>query len=383
MLDASGLTVRMLAERMVDRTQAFALRCDAWRFRAQRADYYAYLAHLLADVDGRKTLHDVFEDDVYRYGHATVRGRLAAYWLERYRQTGGDLQGTWEDTLPESEVALLRAAQHAGAGALPATLRDLARAAQLIEKTRAVLIGTTAAGVAACAVAIALLGAIPWLTVPKLQQVFQSVPFEYHGGLTRALWRTSALLKMLGLPLTLLATVGSVALGLSLSRAVGPWRVVFDRIGIGRLYRDVQCIRFLAMLAILLRQHVGADARLRDALLAYRYGARPWLAWHVDLMLARLDAGTSGVDVFDTGLIDRETWWYLSDLILARGFAMALSLARDRVESHVMRRVVTHAAVLRWTLLLGSLALILGVAFWHYAVIDELRRAMTQFHATT
>jgi len=382
MLDAIGFTLRMLTERVADRARALALHLDAWQFRAQRADYYSYLAHLLADVDGRKTLHDVFEDDVYRYGRGTVRGRLAAHWLERYQQTGGDLHGTWDDTLPASEVALLRAAQDAGAGALPATLRDLARAAQLIEKTRSVLLGTTAAGLAACAVAIALLGAMPLLTVPKLQQVFQSVPLEYYGVLSRALWRTSALLRVLGLPLAVLAAVGLVAVGLSLPRAVGRWRVVFDRMGIGRLYRDVQCIRFLAMLAILLRQHVGTDARLRDALMAYRHGARPWLAWHVDLMLARLDAGTSGADVFDTGLIDRETWWYLSDLILARGFGTALSLARDRVESHVMRRVVLHASVLRWALLLGSLALILGVAFWHYAVIDELRRSMTQFHAT-
>ena len=139
MLDAIGFTLRMLTERVADRARALALHLDAWQFRAQRADYYSYLAHLLADVDGRKTLHDVFEDDVYRYGRSTVRGRLAAHWLERYRQTGGDLHGTWDDTLPASEVALLRAAQDAGAGALPATLRDLARAAQPVSYTHLTL----------------------------------------------------------------------------------------------------------------------------------------------------------------------------------------------------------------------------------------------------
>jgi hypothetical protein len=38
--------------------------------------------------------------------------------------------------------------------------------------------------------------------------------------------------------------------------------------------------------------------------------------------------------------------------------------------------------VLRWALLLTSVAGVLGITLWHYAVIDELRQALTNFYAS-
>ncbi|WP_144638667.1 general secretion pathway protein [Bordetella genomosp. 13] len=355
---------------------------DAWRFRAARADYYAYLAEVLVALRGRKTLLDLFEDDARRYGAATVRGRLAQRWARRYQESGGDLAAAWADALPADECLLVASAQAAGGEALAEVLRDLARAVRLVRGLRDELTVTLAAGLAALGVAIALLCAVPYFTVPRLQHVFQGLPPEYLGPLTRRLYALADAVRRL-LPLWSFALPAGALLVLwSLPNFTGRTRPALDGWAVWRLYRDFHAVRFLAMLSVLLRQRGNIDTRLREALAIFAWNARPWLAGHVTAMLARIDAGIVGEHSLDTGLFDRELWWFMADMIAAHGLAGGLQQARARIESHTVARVRRQAQAARWLLLLGATGAVLGLALWHYAVIDELRRALTQFHAS-
>ncbi|HEY0295246.1 MAG TPA: hypothetical protein VGC69_07925 [Bordetella sp.] len=357
-------------------------RLDAWRFRTLRADYYGYLAEMLRALQGRKTLLDHFEDDARRYGPASVRGRLSRHWARRYQETGGDLAAAWTGVLPADECLLIAAGQQAGGEALVAVLRDLAHVVQLVRTVRDELLATTAAGVAAMLVAFALLCAVPYFTVPRLQHVFQGLPGEYLGPVARALYaladgvRDSFVVWIFGLP-------AGVALILwSLPNLTGRLRGRLDRFLVWRLYRDFHAIRFLAMLCVLLRRRGNIDTRLREALSGLAWNARPWLAAHVGAMLARIDAGIVGADSLDTGLLDRELWWFLSDMAGAHGLVGGLQQARLRIESHAAARVRRQAQALRWLCLLGATGTVISLSLWHYAAIDELRRALMQFHAS-
>ena len=355
---------------------------DGWRFRAARADYYAYLADMLQALQGRKTLLDHFEDDARRYGPATVRGRLSQQWARRYQESGGDLAAAWSSALPADECLLVASAQQAGGGALAEVLRDLSHAARLVRGVRDELFYTVAAGLAALAVALALLCAVPYFTVPRLQQVFHGLPPEYVGPTARGLYALAGAVRRL-LPLWLFALPGGVCLLLwSLPNLTGRVRTALDRVFLWRLYRDFHAIRFLAMLSVLLRQRGNIDTRLREALAALAWNARPWLASHVGVMLARIDAGIVGAESLDTGLFDRELWWFLADMAAAHGLAGALQQARARIESHTVARVRRQAQAARWALLLGSAGAVIGLALWHYAAIDDLRRALSHFHAS-
>ncbi|MGN6580203.1 MAG: hypothetical protein ACTHJ1_09490 [Bordetella sp.] len=356
-------------------------RRDAWQFRAARADYYAYLAEMLGALQGRKTLLDHFEDDALRYGPSSVRGRLSKHWARRYQETGGDLAAAWTGVLPDDECLLVAAGQQAGGEALIEVLRDLAHVTRLMRGLRAELIATTAAGLVAACVACALLCAIPLYTVPRLQQVFQSLPEDYLGPVTRRLYslaqgvRRTFAAWAFGLP-------AGAALGLwSLPNLTGRLRARLDRLLVWRLYRDFHAIRFLAMLGVLLHRRGNIDTRLREALSSLAWNARPWLASHVASMLARIDAGIVGVDSLDTGMLDRELWWFLADMSAAHGLVDGLQQTRLRVESYACARLRRQAQVLRWLCLLGSAGAVIGLTLWHYAAIDELRRALMQFHA--
>ena len=360
--------------------RAWLLRLDAARFRPRRADYYEYLADLVEGTQGRKSLRDIFEDDARRHGQDSVRGRLSAYWASAYQEAGGDLGAAWSDTLPASECLLLACVQDEG-GDLPAALRDLARALRLAADAWLALASTAAAGVAAAGVAFAMLCAIPFFSVPQLQHVFQTVPAEDYPGLTRALFAFAQGLRT-WLALWLVLVFGLAALSLwSLPNLTGPLRARLDRWLIWRLYRDFQAIRFLSLLAVLIRQHGAADTRLRRALAVQTRDAPPWLHAHLLDMLGRIDAGLAGAEIFGTGLLEADAWWYLADMIDALGMEAGLARARRRVERRLLGRVRRQAQALRWMLLISSVAAVLGITLWHYGAIDELRQALTNFYA--
>jgi len=353
----------------------------AYCFRSARADYYDYLADLMAASLGRKTLRDMFRDDAVRYGPASVRGMLSAHWAQAFQESGGDLFLTWQGTLPGDEINMLRAAQYAGEEALRQTLRDLARVARMLDRARRETLTTLAAGIVACTVLLGLLIAVPFYTVPQLLRTFSGVPPDHYGALSQALLRLADTVR--GHGIALLCMAGGVVWSIvwSLRNLTGPVRTRLDGLGIWRLYRDFQAMRFLAMLAVLVRPR-GHDApRLREAVRQLLHAGSSWHDWHLARILARIDGGVIGPDTFDTGLIDRETWWYMADVIATRGMDEGMQLTRTRLETHAMRTVVTRAQTLHWLMLLAALAALLGLAFWHYGVVDEMRRALLNFHS--
>jgi len=351
------------------------------QFRAQRADYYEYLGSLMEQGDGRKTLHDIFEDDARRYGRRSVRGRLSARWAERFRESGGNLEQTFQGSLPNDDIALLRASQLAGAGALATSLHDVAGTARLLDRAKSGFLTTMmAAGIACCAMLLMLV-ATPLYTVPQLRRTFAVVPAEYWGKSTRALFGLADLLQAnLGLALIGLALLVGLS-AWSLPSLTGALRRRLDEWSIWRLYRDFHSIRFLALLGTMARQRGNVATPLRDALLAQMPGASAWKAWHLNRMLLLLDDGVVGAETFDTGLLDRETQWFLADMMAIHGVDAGLARTRQRIEGRIIVDVLRRALVLRWTILLFAVGALIGMTLWHFSVIDELRRAMQAYYA--
>ncbi|MGB3290368.1 MAG: hypothetical protein WBA83_13940 [Burkholderiaceae bacterium] len=355
---------------------------DAWRFRAARADYYDYLSVLLQGVQGGKTLKEIFESDARRHGGGSVRGRLSQRWLVAYQASGGDLYATWSGSFPPLELGLIRAAQALGNTALIRTLAELSSVLALLHQTRGILASSLWAGGLALLAVFAMLLAIPGFTVPSLLQTFSSVPAAYYGRLTQALLRCAELVQA-HWPFMAVLMAGSAGLiPWSLPHASGPLRRWLDRRAVWRIYRYIQALRLFSLLTILLGRGAAGAIQLRTALFLLKGGASAWQESQVEAMLARIDAGMAGAETFDTGLLDPEQFWFLSDMVTARGLHAGLELAAGRLRTHVLETVARQALALRWALLLGSLLCLLGLAAWHYAVIDELRRSLMLFHAS-
>jgi type II secretory pathway component PulF len=357
-------------------------RLAAVSFRKDRADYYDYLADVMEGTGGRKTLRDVFRSDAERYGRRHRRGILSHHWADQHQEVGGDLYDTFRGTLPDDDLVLIRMGQRGGAGALEQTLRDVAAVTRVIELARSTFIRTAAVGLVAIMVMVVTIMAIPGFTVPRLQQAFGMLPPEFVGKQASRLYALAGFVETYALTL-LMSTVGLAWLiGWSLPNLVGPVRRWLDERLIWRLYRDFQGIRFLASLATLVKKRGNVSPGLRDVLEVQTIGANPWQRWHIEQMIARIDDGQVGSATFDTGMVDRETLWFLTDLIATRGMDDALVRARARVETRAVHDVARKAALARWAMLLVAVAVLFGILFWHFAVVNEMRMAMTRFYSS-
>ncbi|RIY40546.1 hypothetical protein [Neopusillimonas maritima] len=357
------------------------LKFMAWRFHHQRADYYEYLSCLLTGAQGRVTLKEIFERDADRYGLRTARGCLSAHWAQRYPLTGGDVSETWQAHFPPSECVVLRAAQRSGNRPLINSLRDLAHACRLIESIRRMMWAGVLPALIAVLVLLGMTIAMPLFTVPRLQQVFSSLPLEYYGATARALFRFAEYVEQFWWLVPVFLCVFAWLVVWSLSNLVGSFRVILDASLLWRLYRLVQTMRFLAVLVVLLEADGKGSVQLRTAIEALRAGSTRWMEDHLCRMLARIDAGVVGARSLDTGLLDRELLWYLEDMTMARSLAQALILTRQRLEQQMLGTVRLQIAGLRWLVLLACAIGLLALGLWHYAVIDDLRRALMVYYS--
>lgn len=355
---------------------------DAWQFNRARRAYYEYLAALLRGTAGSRTLKQIFSADAERYGAGTARGRLSRRWLGLFQAAGGDLYATWFDVFPVSELAVLRSAQAQGNDALINSLSQMARVLAVIETGRDILRASLVAAVVAVAVLVAALLALPWFTVPRLEESFAAIPSEYHGNAIRGLLNLAGTVEQ-GWPWMLLTLIAAVWLvPLSFAGYAGRFRPLLDGIGPWRIYRQIHAMRFLALLAVALGQDEHGATRLRRAVSLQSAGASPWLNTHIRAMLAHIDGGRRPQEVFDTGLLDPPQLWFLADMITALGLVEGLQQCSAWVERHVLNSVARQATVMRWCLLLAALTGVLVLALWHYAAMDDLRRGLALFHAS-
>ncbi len=360
---------------------AFQLGCAAWQFNAQRADYYDYLSDLIGATAGTKTLLNIFQDDARRYTTHSVRGRLSASWAERFPRAGGDLFSTWYGSFPLEDLVAIQAAQYAGAGALMQTLRQLSTVVRVSDAARQAFLQTILVGALSLIVALASVLLIPFFTAERLSLAFASLPKEYFGPVTQSLFRTSDWLRQFwwfAAALVLASVWGALW---SLPNLIGPLRAWLDRWGIWRLYRVVQAVRFLSLLAVLLQPRGNISARLKEALLIQHAGATAWMSMHVDTMLVRIDAGFEAIDALDTGLVDEQTWWYFTDMVRTLGLNAGLQRTCERLAAHTVGKLARQAMVIRWALLLCSVSIVLVIAFWHVRVFEELRQGLSLYYA--
>jgi hypothetical protein len=355
---------------------------DAWRFSSKRADYYDYLSAVLHGMQGSRTLKHIFALDAHRYGPRSARGRLSLAWLNTYQAAGGDLYSTWMNSFPTDELVLIRTAQSFGNTVLIQTLQELADVARLMKQAQDILIATLwAAGCAIVLLALMVI-AVPFFTIPRLLATFDVVPVEYYGSLTRKLVGFAEYVHAHWLFL-MVAVIGTCWIAVwSLPNTAGSTRHYLDRFGLWRIYRHVQALRFLSLLAVILGRAEARPTQLRIALASMRTGASKWQGSHVQSMLERIDAGITGANTFDTGLLDREMLWFLADMVVARGLHAGLALCCARLRCQVLGAVARQAATWRWLLLLFCLCGLLGLGGWHYAVIDELRHSLMLLYAS-
>lgn len=366
-----------------DQSIPLSIKLAAWRFRRSRADYYQFLAQLMARDVARRTLLDVFEQDAWQHGARSVRGQLAAYWARRYAGSGADLIHAWRHTMPESDLQAISLAQQAGQDALVQTFRCLSSQIRLLRDSSRDFWQTVAVAVIASVVALLCLFVLPLWSVPRLLSAFSSVPSEYFGSAIHALVRWAELVEKFWAVYSLAITCLAALIVWSIYSLTGPIRDRIDGFGIWRLYRDWQAMRFLAMTATLLQALSEPGVSLRTVLISQQGFASRWLNMHLKRMLAQLDAGGDVLASLDTGLFAQEVRWRFIDTVRVHGLAQGLGAASGEISQLFRSQLNRRATMLRWLIMSAALACVLTVGWWHLSAIDQLRQGLAMFYSVT
>ncbi|CUJ49891.1 hypothetical protein [Achromobacter kerstersii] len=346
----------------------------ARKFARQRADWYEYLADMAEHTQGQRTILNILDGDVQRYGRS-ARGILSAYWANKLVETG-KIGPTLHGTLPPKEVAEFVSLQGQDQGVLSSGLRDMAGLVRLTSKLRWILITTLLTSLVGMIVLwLVIMVVIPYVTAPMIVDQLPAVPSVYLSPSTHAFFELAQWIREKGIRLWF-GTLGlAIAFKLSFPYLDGPIRRFLDRWGPYRLYRDVQGIGVISTAATAVKPRTGKSMQLREAIELQFDGASRWLTGRLQAIQHRLEDSKSGAQVFDVGLMDRETYWYLEDLANTLGLDAALQKTRHRMESVVLRRVEARANVLRWIILLSAIFSMVGLVGWHQSVLWDMQNA--------
>ena len=352
----------------------------AFIFAGNRSDYYLYLADTIAGTLGRKSLVNIFDSDVVRYGKS-ARGKLSQHWSKQYTDGGGSLQKTFAGTLPDEDVAVLDTLLRSGGErALENALRDLAENSELLSKARMIIFVTMLASLVCLGMTMITVIAMPIYTVPKITEAFSMLPYEFYPKNAKDLVGFAEFVKS-STSMIVMVTVAVVAVIMwSLSFVTGKPRLYLDKYGVfWALYRDFQNIRFLSTLAALVREGDKTALNLKLAIEMQLKGASRWKKYHLDQILSYVSRGRVGPEIFTTGIMDQKMQWYIADLVESRGLSEALQVVKERLKDRVLKRITKQAAILAWSLMISAILVSGYLMMWHMTVIDDLRRALQMF----
>jgi hypothetical protein len=350
-------------------------------FRSYRADYYIFLSEMMNPGIAHKTLLSVFEDDAHRYAGKGARGVLANYWMSRYPDCAGDLYATFKGTLPQEDIVSIRMAQLAGASRLMQVLRRLGHCIEITDRARREFIQTVLVGFMALLIAFGSLMIIPFFSYERLLSSFSVLPTAYYGRATNDFIYIAKWLQDWWILFFLILIFLIFYLIWTFPNLVSSPRKLMDHWGLWRLYRCMHAIRFLSLLSVHLDAGPGSHSRLKQALLMMQSHTNMWFEDHIRKMIDRIDLGCDPLSALDTGLLDTTTWWYLSDLVKTTGLDLAISRTARRVERDTLKSFKEDALILRWILLIFGLCSVLALAWWHFQVIEDLRRGLALFYS--
>lgn len=354
-------------------------------FKAKRSDYYEFVASMLRSGAGKIKFSQIFESDALRYANQP-RGVLSAIWHEAYMGNGGNLADTWQGYFPDDEVAIIRVSQGAGGDAIVGALEDLARISKLSDQIRNESIMTVAAGLIGMGIAAAMTLAFPIVAAKQLRTTYEFLPLEAWGSSGR---KFVAYAETLTVAWPFIAAALAALIWLTLwaipnltQPRIREW--LDEKFALFRLVRDIKGAMFMTVMSTLTRRRAGVMFTLRQSLEIFLDSARtPWLRWRVKQILDNTDeSGSTGTEVFDTGMISREMYFFLEDMQKAKGTAEGFEATAQHIESRLLGQIIKRMTTYRWVMLLSAVGMVLAMFSWLFGVIFEMRGAMSAYLAT-
>jgi len=345
-------------------------------FHGVRQDFYEDLAEAL--VDGAQLAPRIKQ----LADRASAEGNLQAplYQLWFHRMDNQSFAEALADTVPESDLMILQAAERAGD--LSTGLRFTATVIAATATMRSALRKAVASFAFLMVLQIALLAGFSYYGIELIEAIVPANAWPWIGQQLKGL---SLFVTESGPTVLVVGGVLGVAYIWSLRNWRGSIRVKVDKYCLPyTIYRDFNGAMFLVSLAALMKNGVG----LNDALETLAERASPWLLWHIRHIQLGLDYQTESTgEAFATGLFNRALTWRIIDFGDRAGskagsnFAEAMEKVGITTIGKVMAGVQDKTAVLNKVALFLNAGLIMfivsGTLLTIFEAQEQLQRQIT------
>lgn len=330
----------------------------ALTFRRERVDMYEALIDKLDPANRSnaavETLTQIFrawaERDRSRhdtralvYGHVSARLANSASLAEALKPFIG-----------VDEYLIIHAGEVQGdlVGALKLLVRYIGAGGTMRSAVLAAL-GQPALGLASLGILSVVVGIFMW------PDFLRSIPLKYWPDWTHACIHTQMWLGRHWYWLTLLVLLVA-AYYYYLNRWIGRSRALADRIPPWSIYRSLQGSTLIGVLAAL----ISAGKTVREALVSIRSMSSPYMRWHIDRMVRRLDATGDGMAAIRSGPFSRAMMDRIEDAAAGRTFEDTLRHVSANALRLIVRTVQKQADAINLVFLL-----IVGVLFVYTAAV--------------
>ena len=359
------------------------VRRAARKFKKTRSEYYKYLASMIESSKGATKYSTLFERDAHRYENKP-RGILASYWVTLQMNNGGNLAETWQGTMPDDEVSIIRVAQDAGDDALLAALRDVARISALSDKVKNETLGTLTAAFFGLIIALVMLTIFPIFSSSKLIETYSFIPLSEWGKSGKSFNNYAANVRSYGAYVVTLIIMIILYFQWSINNLIGPIREWLDQnVTVYRTIRDLKGALFLSTMSTLTRKRGNIIYTLAASLSTLASSAKsPWMRWRLEQIVEAIEvSGATGSEAFQTNLLSEEMYFFLRDTQEARGFAEGFDETGKYVESTIMNSIIGKLNVYKWVILIFGVMSVIGVMGWQFSVIYEMKGVMNNYFA--
>jgi len=265
---------------------------------------------------------------------------------------GNKLTDLLRGIAPASDQMLLKSVDDASANQVEALLM-VADAVEFQQRT----LKTLAFEMLTPAAAVPLVGAMCIITARIVAGIAADSPPEIWTGFNGLVSKLATTINTYAVPFGIAFVLFVVALVFLMPKWIGPLRQRVESWIVFSLYRDFNAAVVLSALAMMLR----SGKSMREALEALRAGARPWLRWHLAMILRSLiDNPTNYIGAFGRGLMPLTVRARLASLMTSsQSFDAALATLGSSEISSLEQRVAMSAKSLNWAVT-GTLV-VLGV----------------------
>lgn len=340
-----------------------------WNFKGTREDFYYDLAKAMED---KSDLVTEFVNLRKRALDRNNQGQAAMYnkWLAGLDV--GSLAEAMKGDVPETDIMIIAAFETSGR--LAEGLKFLSKTIRTTKKMKSSMAVALGGPSFALFLGFGILFLHAYMLTPILVQIYPVEEWPLAG---RILYPISQIVSNYGIYLSLAIVALIIAFGFSIKRWYGDKRVIVDNwIGYS-MFRDFNGAMFLTSLAALMKAGTG----VMEGLVKLQSMSTPWMRWHIDKMIRRLDVEASEpAQALDTGALPQEVTDRIIDYGRRSSFIEAMSMigieSMERTEAKIAKSAKgVNTAML---IMVGILfiTIILGTVFTGMHAQEVIRAKM-------